>query len=286
MNGPAFLRGFFNRRYKVEGEGYKANTKLHSLSALNALPLTLNPLPLTFYVSLPFFYIENIEQGSTDLLLDEDNSRHAVSVLRMQAGEPLHLTDGKGHLLNGSITDPHKKKCRVRITGSSYATAPARSIGIGISLVKNPVRFEWFLEKATEIGVTDIFPLLCQRTEKQHFRQARMKNVLVSALLQSQQTWLPLLHEPVKFDNMIAGQDKFGQKLIAHCLEQDKKKLEKTIVDTGSSQLILIGPEGDFTTAEIERALQNGYTPVALGNTRLRTETAGIVAAVILKNID
>jgi len=286
MNGPAFLRGFFNRRYKVEGEGYKANTKLHSLSALNALPLTLNPLPLTFYVSLPFFYIENIEQGSTDLLLDEDNSRHAVSVLRMQAGEPLHLTDGKGHLLSGSITDPHKKKCRVRITGSSYTAAPERSIGIGISLVKNPVRFEWFLEKATEIGVTDIFPMLCQRTEKQHFRQARMKNVLVSALLQSQQTWLPLLHEPVKFDHIIATQDKFGQKLIAHCLEQDKKKLEKTIVDTGSSQLILIGPEGDFTTAEIERALQNGYTAIALGNTRLRTETAGIVAAVILKNID
>jgi len=279
------LRGFFNRRHKVEGLGYKVYAKLHSyISIKMAAPLTLNSLPLTFCVSLPFFYIENIEHDNSGLVLDEDNSRHAVSVLRMQAGAPLHLTDGRGHLLSGNIIDPHKKKCRVHITGSSFTAAPERKTGIGISLVKNPVRFEWFLEKATEIGVTDIFPLLCQRTEKQHFRQARMKNVLVSALLQSQQTWLPLLHEPVKFDDIIAEQDKFGQKLIAHCLEQDKRKLEKATIDTAYSQLILIGPEGDFTAAEIERALQNGYIAVALGNTRLRTETAGIVAAALLKN--
>jgi 16S rRNA (uracil1498-N3)-methyltransferase len=233
-------------------------------------------------LSLPFFYTEQIEHGNPELVLDEGNSKHAVSVLRMQDGELLHLTDGKGYLLSGIITVAHKKNCRVRITGSSYTEAPERKTGIGISLIKNPVRFEWFLEKATEIGVTDIFPLLCQRTEKQHFRQDRMKNVLVSALLQSRQTWLPVLHEPVKFDNMVAEQDKFAQKLIAHCLDQDKRKLDKTTI--AASQLILIGPEGDFTPAEIERAVQNGYIPVALGETRLRTETAGIVAAVLLRN--
>jgi 16S rRNA (uracil1498-N3)-methyltransferase len=233
-------------------------------------------------LSLPFFYTEQIEHGNPELLLDEGNSKHAVSVLRMQDGELLHLTDGKGYLLSGIITVAHKKNCRVHITGSSYTEAPERKTGIGISLIKNPVRFEWFLEKATEIGVTDIFPLLCQRTEKQHFRQDRMKNVLVSALLQSRQTWLPVLHEPVKFDNMVAEQDKFAQKLIAHCVDQDKRKLDKTTI--AASQLILIGPEGDFTPAEIERAVQNGYIPVALGETRLRTETAGIVAAVLLRN--
>jgi 16S rRNA (uracil1498-N3)-methyltransferase len=236
-------------------------------------------------VSLPFFYIENIEQGSPELVLDESNSRHAISVLRMQEGEPMHLTDGQGRLLSGSITVAHKKNCRVRITGSSYTAAPERKTGIGISLIKNPVRFEWFLEKATEIGVTDIFPLLCHRTEKQHFRQDRMKNVLISALLQSRQTWLPALHEPVKFENIITEQDKFAQKLIAHCLEQDKKKLDKATIAAAASQLVLIGPEGDFTAAEIEGALRNGYIPVTLGETRLRTETAGVVAAVILKII-
>jgi 16S rRNA (uracil1498-N3)-methyltransferase len=237
-------------------------------------------------LSLPFFYIENIDHGSPALVLDEGNSRHAVSVLRMQEGEPLHLTDGKGYLLSCSITVAHKKNCRVRITGSSYTAAPGSKTGIGISLIKNPVRFEWFLEKATEIGVTDIFPLLCQRTEKQHFRPDRMKNVLVSALLQSRQTWLPVLHTPEKFDTIITGQDKFVQKLIAHCLEQDKRKLDKSTLAEAGNRLILIGPEGDFTPAEIEQALRNGYIPVELGETRLRTETAGIVAAVLLKNIE
>lgn len=233
-------------------------------------------------MQLPFFYVEHIDGGSS-LELDEANSRHAVSVLRMPEGGGLFVTDGKGHLLNAVITDAHKKKCRVRISGSSYTAAAERKTAIGISLVKNLVRFEWFLEKATEIGVSDIFPLLCERTEKQHFRDDRMRNVLISALLQSRQTWLPVLHEPIKFEKML-NQDKFGQKFIAHCVGQDKKQLDQTIIDPGASPIILIGPEGDFSIPEIEQAVQHGFTPVALGETRLRTETAGIVAAVLLRN--
>jgi 16S rRNA (uracil1498-N3)-methyltransferase len=236
-------------------------------------------------MSIPFFYAANIDNGSDALVLDEDNSRHVVSVLRMEQGERLHLTDGKGSLLTATITDPHKKKCRLAIDGIQLVTPPAVKTAIGISLVKNPVRFEWFLEKATEIGVTIIFPLLCSRTEKQHFRLDRMKNVLISALLQSRQTWLPVLHEPVKFDNVI-GQAGYAQKFIAHCAEEEKQSLNSRIVNLSANQLILIGPEGDFTPEEITKALQHDFIPVALGTTRLRTETAGVVAAVLLKNAD
>ncbi|MEP7279220.1 MAG: RsmE family RNA methyltransferase [Bacteroidota bacterium] len=234
-------------------------------------------------MSLPFFYIEQFDAGGKVLVLDEDNSRHVISVLRMQQGEALHLTDGQGNLLTGVIAEPHKKKCAITITEARYFARPERKTAIGISLVKNPVRFEWFLEKATEIGITEIFPLVCSRTEKQHFRHARMKNVLVSALLQSRQTWLPLLHEPVKFETVL-GQLLFRQKFIAHCLEDSKQSLGSGLISPADSQLVLVGPEGDFTRAELEQALQDGFIPVALGETRLRTETAGIVAAVLLKN--
>jgi 16S rRNA (uracil1498-N3)-methyltransferase len=242
------------------------------------MPYTLN----LFQMQLPFFYIENIETASTDIVLDEDNSRHAVSVLRMQEDEQMHLTDGKGALVTASIIDAHKKKCRVSITGMQHQEAPERKTAIGISLVKNPVRFEWFLEKATEIGINEIFPLLCTRTEKQHFRYDRMKNVLVSALLQSRQVWLPVLHQPQKFEKTITL-TRFQQKFIAHCIEGDKQQLTGALVNAGSGQLILIGPEGDFTPDEIATALANQFIPVALGATRLRTETAGMVAAVLLK---
>jgi 16S rRNA (uracil1498-N3)-methyltransferase len=234
-------------------------------------------------MQLPFFYIPSIDPEDGIVVLDEDNSRHAISVLRMEAGEGLHLTDGKGSLLTAVIEDPHKKKCRLLVTGTEHAPAPARKTAIGISLVKNPVRLEWFLEKATEIGISDIFLLLCTRTEKQHFRADRMHNVMVSALLQSRQTWLPVLHGPLQFEQLVANAG-YNQPFIAHCIENDKKSLAGGIISTVSSQLVLIGPEGDFTPAEITHALENGFIPVSLGDTRLRTETAGMVAAVLLKN--
>lgn len=234
-------------------------------------------------MNLPFFYTTLTTHAGDSIELDEDNSRHAISVLRMQTGEQLHLTNGKGSLFTASIADAHKKKCRLTITGIEHTPPAPGKTAIGISLVKNPVRFEWFLEKATEIGITEIFPLLCQRTEKQHFRQDRMNNVLVSALLQSRQTWLPVLHQPVKFDELVP-RAAYGQQFIAHCREDQKQNLSGSLIYPLSTQLILIGPEGDFTAAEIESALQHGFVPVALGSTRLRTETAGLVAAALLKN--
>lgn len=234
---------------------------------------------------LPFFYTETIPAAQNIAVLNEENSKHAVQVLRMQNGEQLRLTDGLGNLYTAEIADAHKKKCTVNILERTFEDAPARQVTIAVSPVKNNSRFEWFLEKATEIGVTEIVPILCARTEKQHFRYDRMNGILISALLQSQQVWLPKLHEPVKYEKYIESiKDNNIQKFIAHCEEDQKTSLRELLsTDQPMSQsTILIGPEGDFTKEEIATALQNDFAPVALGDTRLRTETAALVAAALL----
>lgn len=231
-------------------------------------------------MALPFFYTQEIKPGATQFFLGEETSKHAIQVLRMQNGEELLLTDGKGNLFTTEIIDHNRKKCAVKILSETVMSPPAKKITIAISLIKNSTRFEWFLEKATEIGVTEIIPLLCSRTEKQFFRHDRMKNILVSAMLQSQQCWLPLLHEATKFMELV-NQSTVHQKIIAHCEEGVKKQLHQHI-NSSAHQLVCIGPEGDFTPDEIAAAIQNNFLPVALGNTRLRTETAGVVAAALL----
>ena len=230
---------------------------------------------------LPFFFIEEISPEKNFISLSEETSKHIVQVLRMKIGEQLLLTDGKGHLLVCDISDNYKKKCVVKVEGSRFKEHGARKISIAISLLKNVYRFEWFLEKATELGIAEIIPIVCTRTEKQHFRYDRMKNILISSMLQSQQVWLPSLKEPTLVNEIILNAHQ-SQKFIAHCMETAKVSLTDAINTSTSSQIILIGPEGDFTKEEIDTAFENHFVPVALGETRLRTETAGISAAVIL----
>ncbi|HNR15105.1 MAG TPA: RsmE family RNA methyltransferase [Chitinophagaceae bacterium] len=232
-------------------------------------------------MALPFFYISHYK-NEQQVMLDEDTSRHVVQVLRMKTGEQLNLTDGRGNLLTCVITEVHKKHCTVAVKETQYIEPPKRKISIAISLLKNANRFEWFLEKATEIGVNEIIPLVCERTEKEKFRYDRMEQISVSAMLQSQQTWLPAIHDPVQFEDLVFRQFDNDEKLIAHCLQNDKISLSNHQITKSSNQLILIGPEGDFTRKEIELALTNQFVPVSLGETRLRTETAGIVAATLL----
>jgi len=237
-------------------------------------------------MDIPFFYADELEQQTKSLFLDEAASRHAVQVLRMKEGEMLQLANGIGTKARAIINDAHKKRTEVRIESISYEPPPAHTIGIAISLVKNAARFEWFLEKVTEIGVTDIYPLLCHRTERQVFRTDRMKQILISAMLQSQQAWMPVLHTTASFTESIKAFEKAdGRKMIAHCLETEKQQLANQLVNQSTNKLILIGPEGDFTKEEIELALENNYIPVALGSTRLRTETAGMVAATLMKMV-
>jgi 16S rRNA (uracil1498-N3)-methyltransferase len=227
--------------------------------------------------------LSSYDNTAIELTLDEDNSRHIVQVLRMQPGEALQLTDGKGALLTAVIVEDHKKKCRVRLQSSIFQPPPKRNVVVAISFLKNASRFEWFLEKATEIGVSSIIPLLCERTEKQHARTDRLRNILVSAMLQSQQCWLPDLPDPMSFTELLSNPPAEAR-FIAHCLEEPQPTI--SLADwrqyASKSQLILIGPEGDFSPIEIESALKEGFLPVTLGDNRLRTETAGVVAATLL----
>ncbi len=238
-------------------------------------------------MALPFFYTSDYEPSKKEIVLDEDTSRHIVQVLRMKQGEQLNLTDGKGNLFTASIISDHKKHCVVEVQGTSHREQEARKVSIAISLLKTANRFEWFLEKATEIGVNEIIPLICERTEKEKFRHDRVQNILISAMLQSQQCWLPVLHEPIAYELLFRQEEvaNTSQKFIAHCIEKEKRNLADLVNDSLPSQIILIGPEGDFTKEEIDFAIANHFDAVALGETRLRAETAGIVAATILKSL-
>jgi 16S rRNA (uracil1498-N3)-methyltransferase len=252
-------------------------------------------------MALPFFYIPSYTPDQQDIVLNEDNSRHVIQVLRMRPGEALRLTDGKGALLDGVILDDHKKKCRVSIKAGTAEPPRTNQVTIAISPVKNTARFEWFLEKATEIGVSTIIPLLCERTERQSFRTDRLRNILVSAMLQSQQAWLPTLTEPTPLPRLLS-QTLTGPAYIAHLLDPPDRwrpsalggsttarspasatsSLASLLPPDRSNSLILIGPEGDFSPKEVETALAAKLIPVSLGHNRLRTETAGIVAATLL----
>ena len=229
-------------------------------------------------MNLPHFYIPSFQPGQSEIDLDEDNSRHIAQVLRMAAGEELCLTDGRGALVIAGIVDAHKKKCRVTVRSVEFLPPPERKVTVAISPLKNASRFEWFLEKATEIGVAEIIPLMTDRTGRQHLRAGRLHNILVSALLQSQQAWLPVMRTATPLAQLLEASE-FDRRLIAWMEERSANSFPRP---QAGSTLILIGPEGDFTPEEAASALASQYIPVTLGKNRLRTETAGVVAATLL----
>jgi 16S rRNA (uracil1498-N3)-methyltransferase len=197
----------------------------------------------------------------------------------------LLLTDGAGHSAEAIITGDHRKRCTVRIV--SLVQVPNRTprVTIAVSPLKNASRYEWFLEKATELGVSTIVPVICQRTEKSHLRRDRLQGILVSAMLQSQQSWLPEFPEPLTFPEYLSlASQTSGATYIAHCEPGYKKELSSVLGAPSTDRTILIGPEGDFTPQEIEAALAAGFMPVSLGDTRLRTETAAMYAAALLRS--
>jgi 16S rRNA (uracil1498-N3)-methyltransferase len=232
-------------------------------------------------MSVPYFYEPLIATGMTQFTLSETSSKHCVQVLRMDVGEQIDITNGQGGLFHASIQVAHKKNAVVTIIKSSQTDRPKQQLHLGISVLKNAVRLEWLFEKATEIGVTSITPLVCERTIHERFKSERMQQIIQSAMIQSQQTWLPILTAPIPLKEFIAKASA-TQKLIAHC-----EPLPKTFIKSikpSDDLLLLIGPEGDFAPLEIEAAIANDFTPIDLGPTRLRTETAGIFALSCLKN--
>jgi 16S rRNA (uracil1498-N3)-methyltransferase len=233
-------------------------------------------------MQLPFFFEEHLPD-SGEFFLSEESSRHIVQVLRMGEKAPVLITDGKGTKLTVTIVQADRKKTRIRTTQRSFLAKAAPEIAIAMPLLKNKSRFEWFLEKAAEIGVSQIVPMVSERTEKQHFRMDRAIHILISAMLQSEQAWLPEIREPVSFEQIVSSQGS-ANKFIAHCLPGSRKQSLVEVPLLPGNHLILIGPEGDFTQKEIDWALGNHFIAVTLGDNRLRTETAAMVAAVLILN--
>jgi 16S rRNA (uracil1498-N3)-methyltransferase len=231
-------------------------------------------------MSIPYFYEPSILSGQTSFTLNEISSKHCVQVLRMQENQRVDITNGLGYLFEAVIVNAHKKNTLVQIQSEKFITASSQKITLGIGLLKNLTRLEWLLEKATEMGVYEIMPLVCEHTLFEKFKLDRFQNILQSAMIQSQQVWLPLLGTPLKFKEAIQNQ-KQVQKLIAHCEAGDKINIKE--IKASADLLLFIGPEGDFSTAEIELALANNYQAIHLGPTRLRTETAALFALSVLK---
>ncbi len=220
------------------------------------------------------FYAPNID---IDNRLSEEESQHAVKVLRLVEGDQIELVDGQGGYYMAEIVFPHPKHCEVRILSKeeNYHPQPVH-IHIAIAPTKNMDRLEWFAEKVTEIGVGEITPLLCDHSERKVVKRDRLEKILVSAMKQSKKAFLPTLNEMTSFKDFLKNH-KESDCYIAHCYEQDKRVLCKEY-QPGRDVVVLIGPEGDFSEEEVSKALNAGYVPISLGESRLRTETAGVVA--------
>lgn len=234
-------------------------------------------------MAAPLFFADALPAAGDSMELPEESSRHIVQVLRMAAGEQLHLTDGRGKRASCRILSPHKKHCLVECLDLFQSEVPASPLTIGISLLKHPARFEWFLEKATECGVRRIVPMICARTEKQQGRVDRFRQICLSAMLQSGQLWLPELEDPQPFDKVLVSGGHL-QKYMAYCGEEPLPALPRCYTPGPGGTIVLIGPEGDFTAAEVAEAVAAGFRGVSLGATRLRSETAGVVAAALCRS--
>jgi len=227
---------------------------------------------------MQLFYTPNILNGFARF--DEEESRHLLTVLRRQPGDHLRLSDGKGYFYETELTEVGKKQAVARILSSIAAPAerPAR-LHIAIAPTKQIERFEWFLEKATEIGVDTITPLHCRRSERDTIRHDRLEKVLVSAMKQSLRAYLPVLNPLTPFNKFISI-IREDQKRIAWCDTEPMPHLKESL-QKGIDTVILIGPEGDFSPEEVQMALQNGFSAISLGSARLRTETAGLLSVAV-----
>lgn len=221
------------------------------------------------------FYTPDVT--SLSYTLNEEESRHCSKVLRLGLGDIIYLIDGRGGLYKAQISAVSKKHVQLAIIDqqSEYGKRN-HHLHIAIAPTKNIDRLEWFLEKATEIGIDEITPIICERSERKIIKEDRLEKVITAAVKQSLTAYHPKLNAVSSFSELMALEP-IGHKLIAHCMEGEKPYINQ-LVGQHESYLILIGPEGDFTATELGSALQNGYKPVTLGNTRLRTETAALAA--------
>jgi 16S rRNA (uracil1498-N3)-methyltransferase len=226
---------------------------------------------------MQLFFHSEISEGDREVVFSRDESRHIIKVLRKMEGDVLHLTNGKGWLFQTEITAADANRCKVRIIESEKEPPPRYRLHLAVAPTKMNDRYEWFLEKATEIGVQEITPVICDHSERKVVKVNRFERVIQSALKQSLHTHFPVLNEPVNFSDFLDTPVQ-GERYIAHCEDDQKRSLLSKDLQKMSDVTVLIGPEGDFSPAEIKAALKKGWKPVSLGNSRLRTETAAVVA--------
>lgn len=226
---------------------------------------------------MQLFYTPDIDPSHPQYFLNEEESKHAIRVMRLEKGDEVQLIDGKGGLYTASILDAHPKRTILQINSVTAAFNKRNHyLHIAIAPTKNIERTEWFLEKATEIGIDEISLIICQRSERKEAKVERLNKIITSAIKQSIKAYHPVLNEPMTF-NQLLSKPFTGQKFIAHCDKGDKLNLKNELITSGN-YLILIGPEGDFTPTEINDALKNDFKAITLGESRLRTETAALEA--------
>ena len=225
---------------------------------------------------MQLFFNPDVNENTSQITFDREESKHIVKVLRKSVGDDLHITNGKGWLFIAEITLADIKNCIATITSKAFKPKRKYNVHIAVAPTKMNDRYEWFLEKATEIGIDTITPIICDHSERKVIKIDRFEKILQSATKQSLHYYMPKLNNAISFKEFVK-QEFTGKKFIAHCEETDKKSFKKEL-QPNEDVLILIGPEGDFSVKEIKQALQNGFIPVTLGETRLRTETAAIVA--------
>ena len=226
---------------------------------------------------MQLFYNSELDAATKTFKFSKDESRHIVKVLRKSTGDLLLITNGKGWVFEAEIIIPNHNKCVVNILKSTFKAPKPFTIHLAVAPTKMNDRYEWFIEKATEIGVDTITPIICQNSERKIIKTERFEKILQSAMKQSLHSYLPILAPAIRFSEFIKMPQE-GTTFIAHCEEGNKLKF-KDQIKAGESITVLIGPEGDFSPQEIEMALKHQYIPVSLGASRLRTETAGIVAS-------
>lgn len=226
---------------------------------------------------MQLFYTPDIEPSHPQYFLSEEESKHAIRVLRLEAGDKVQLIDGRGGFYDAQIQDAHPKRTILNITSvTPNFNKRNHYLHIAVAPTKNIERLEWFLEKATEIGIDEISLIITQRSERKEVKVDRLNKIITAAIKQSLKAYHPVLNDAVKL-NQLLMQPFDGQKFIAHCEAGEKFDLRKEITSNGR-YLVLIGPEGDFSPAEIELALENDFKPITLGEARLRTETAALEA--------
>jgi 16S rRNA (uracil1498-N3)-methyltransferase len=225
---------------------------------------------------MQLFYNSEIKNNSNTFSFDKEESKHIVKVLRKKEGDKIYITNGLGYFFESEIIIASEKKCEVKITKESYKQPDSFYTHIAVAPTKMNDRMDWFLEKATEIGIHEITPIICDHSERKVYKIDRAEKIIQAAMKQSLHYYLPKINEPILLSQFVKSNFE-GQRFIAHCEETDKKSFQKTIAKN-EKVTILIGPEGDFSTKEINLALANHFIPVTLGNTRLRTETAALVA--------